>query len=580
MLDRENRQREYYINRVYPILLDKGERVSAVRGDTGGMIGANSRAELAALERLLRGRINRELMNSGVTLVDPDTTYVDAGVRVGAETVLHPLTFLSGETTVGRRCEIGPSSRLVDTRVADDASVTFTVAEGARIGRGADVGPFARLRPGTVLAGGVHVGSYVEIKSSHDRRGHEGAAPVLRGRRRRGPANEPGRGHRHGELRRIRQAPHRDRGRCADRLGYDAGGAGEGRQGAVTGAGSVITKDVPAGSLAVERSEQRTVKGYRKRKDAEHRGSLKGGTVEIITKKRMMLFSGTIHPALGHEIADNLGIPVSEAKLSRFASGEIYFRSEESVRGADVFVVQTHYEPVNEAIMEQLIMIDAMKRASAKRITAVIPYYGYSRQDHKGLSREPISAKLVADLIATAGADRIVSIDLHSGQIQGYFDFPFDHLTALPILSNYLKDEMGLHGERPRGGGARRRPDQDRGEAAAVPARGPRVHVQAPQPHGGAQDRGDGGGRRGRRPPVRPRRRHDRHRQHGREGRRGARVDGRRPDLRGRHPRGAVGQGAAVAGGGADRAGRRDEHRADPRGAPLRQAEGAVAARR
>ncbi|MBA3691023.1 MAG: ribose-phosphate diphosphokinase [Actinobacteria bacterium] len=161
----------------------------------------------------------------------------------------------------------------------------------------------------------------------------------------------------------------------------------------------------------------------------------------------MMLFSGTIHPALGHEIADNLGIPVSEAKLSRFASGEIYFRSEESVRGADVFVVQTHYEPVNEAIMEQLIMIDAMKRASAKRITAVVPYYGYSRQDHKGVSREPISAKLVADLLATAGVDRVVSIDLHSGQIQGYFDCPFDHLTALPILSSYLEDEMGLHGD-------------------------------------------------------------------------------------------------------------------------------------
>jgi ribose-phosphate pyrophosphokinase len=169
--------------------------------------------------------------------------------------------------------------------------------------------------------------------------------------------------------------------------------------------------------------------------------------VEIITKKRMMLFSGTIHPALGHEIADNLGIPVSESTLYRFASGEIYFRSEESVRGADVFVVQTHYEPVNEAIMEQLIMIDAMKRASAKRITAVVPYYGYSRQDHKGVSREPISAKLVADLLATAGVDRVVSIDLHSGQIQGYFDSPFDHLTALPILSGYLEDDLGLRGD-------------------------------------------------------------------------------------------------------------------------------------
>jgi ribose-phosphate pyrophosphokinase len=169
--------------------------------------------------------------------------------------------------------------------------------------------------------------------------------------------------------------------------------------------------------------------------------------VEIITKKRMMLFTGTIHPALGHEIADCLGIPLSESQLRRFASGEIYFRAEESARGADCFVVQTHYEPINEAIMEQLIMIDALKRASAKRISAVVPYYGYSRQDKKAMSREPISAKLVADLLTTAGADRVVSVDLHSGQIQGYFDCPFDHLTALPILSNYLKDDLGLHGD-------------------------------------------------------------------------------------------------------------------------------------
>jgi ribose-phosphate pyrophosphokinase len=169
--------------------------------------------------------------------------------------------------------------------------------------------------------------------------------------------------------------------------------------------------------------------------------------VEIVTKKKMMLFSGTTHPALAAEIADNLGIRVSACRISRFASGEIYVRAEESVRGADVFVVQTHADPVNESVMEQLIMIDAMKRASAKRITAVVPYYGYSRQDKKGLAREPISAKLVADLITKAGADRVISIDLHAGQIQGYFDFPFDHLTALPILSDHLQNTLGLHGE-------------------------------------------------------------------------------------------------------------------------------------
>jgi ribose-phosphate pyrophosphokinase len=167
--------------------------------------------------------------------------------------------------------------------------------------------------------------------------------------------------------------------------------------------------------------------------------------VEIVTTKKLMLFSGTTHPALAKEIADHLGERISPCKISRFASGEIYVRAEDSVRGADVFIVQTHAEPINESIMEQLVMIDAMKRASAKRITAVVPYYGYSRQDKKGLAREPISAKLVADLLTVAGANRVVSVDLHAGQIQGYFDFPFDHLTALPVLTNYLREEHGLY---------------------------------------------------------------------------------------------------------------------------------------
>ncbi|HEV3475157.1 MAG TPA: ribose-phosphate diphosphokinase [Actinomycetota bacterium] len=168
---------------------------------------------------------------------------------------------------------------------------------------------------------------------------------------------------------------------------------------------------------------------------------------EIVTKKRMMLFSGTAHPSLADEISGHLGVELSAAKISRFASGEIYFRADDSVRGCDVFVIQTHADPVNESIMEQLVVIDALKRASAKRITAVVPYYGYSRQDKKALAREPVSAKLVADCISAAGADRVVSVDLHSGQIQGFFDFPFDHLTALPLLAAYLVEERGLRGD-------------------------------------------------------------------------------------------------------------------------------------
>ncbi len=168
---------------------------------------------------------------------------------------------------------------------------------------------------------------------------------------------------------------------------------------------------------------------------------------EIVTKKRMMVFAGTAHPSLAEEIAAHLGVELAEAKISRFASGEIYVRSLESARGCDVFVIQSHADPVNESIMEQLIMIDALKRASAKRITAVVPYYGYSRQDKKSLAREPISAKLLADLVSAAGADRVVAVDLHSGQIQGFFDFPFDHLTALPLLADFLREDMGLEGE-------------------------------------------------------------------------------------------------------------------------------------
>jgi ribose-phosphate pyrophosphokinase len=166
------------------------------------------------------------------------------------------------------------------------------------------------------------------------------------------------------------------------------------------------------------------------------------GIREIVTRKRMMVFAGTCHPVLAQEIAQHLGVHLSEAKISRFASGEIYFRSEESVRGSDAFVIQTHATPINEAIMEQLVMIDALKRASAKRITAVIPYYGYSRQDKKSLSREPISARLLADLLTAAGTNRVISVDLHSGQIQGYFNFPFDHLTALPLLAEYLREDI------------------------------------------------------------------------------------------------------------------------------------------
>jgi ribose-phosphate pyrophosphokinase len=157
-----------------------------------------------------------------------------------------------------------------------------------------------------------------------------------------------------------------------------------------------------------------------------------------VTRKKLMVFAGTSYPELGEEIATGIGVTLGSVKISRFSNGEIYVRFLENVRGADAFVVQTCAEPINDNIMELLIMIDALKRASAKRITAVMPYYGYSRQDKKTLAREPISAHLVADIITAAGANRVISVDLHAGQIQGFFDFPLDHVTAMPFLASYI----------------------------------------------------------------------------------------------------------------------------------------------
>jgi ribose-phosphate pyrophosphokinase len=162
--------------------------------------------------------------------------------------------------------------------------------------------------------------------------------------------------------------------------------------------------------------------------------------MEVMPKRRLELVTGRSHPELAEEIASCLGVTLSETNLRRFADGEIHCRFDASMRGADMFIVQTHSGPVNDSIMEQLIMIDAAKRASAHRITAVCPYYGYSRQDRKATGREPITAKLVADLLSAAGADRVVSVDLHSGQIQGFFDVPVDHLTAAPVLLDYLRE--------------------------------------------------------------------------------------------------------------------------------------------
>lgn len=266
---RDNRQKEHYLNEVLPMLMARGERISAVKVDTGGLMGPNSRADLARLSAVMRARINEAHMDAGVTIVDPALTYIDVGVRIGVDTVVQPLTFLEGDTRIGRGCAIGPSTRIVDSRVGDGVTVEFSVVRSSRVGSRSTVGPYAHLRPGTELAAGAKAGAFVEIKASTvgegskvphlsyvgdatiGKRTNIGAATVT--------VNYDG------------YAKHRTVVEDDVRIGSDTMLVAPVRvgKGAVTGAGSVITKDVPAGALAVERSEQRVVRGYRKRKDAE-----------------------------------------------------------------------------------------------------------------------------------------------------------------------------------------------------------------------------------------------------------------------------------------------------------------------
>src|SRR5688572_7983205 len=173
-------------------------------------------------------------------------------------------------------------------------------------------------------------------------------------------------------------------------------------------------------------------------------GRVRVTAIKITGQKRLVLFSGRANMQLAEEIAAELGSELVHTDARTFANGEIYARYDESVRGCDAFVIQSHTSPINEWLMEQLIMVDALKRASAKRITVVSPFYPYARQDKKGRGREPISARLVADHYKAAGADRIMSVDLHAAQIQGFFDGPVDHLFAMPVLMEHFRNQPDL----------------------------------------------------------------------------------------------------------------------------------------
>ena len=254
-----------------------------------------------------------------------------------------------------------------------------------------------------------------------------------------------------------------------------------------------------------------------------------GRAIALNPQKRLMLFSGRSNPDLAQRIAEQLGIELGHVKLKTFANGETYCRFEESVRGADMFIVQSACDPVDRHLMELLIMINAARLASAKRITAVVPWYFYARQDKKSRPREPITARLVADMLQSAGADRVLTMDLHAGQVQGFFHIPVDHMTAIPLFAQYVRDLESRPADRR--GVARHRPHEARGEVRRDDRRRPRRPEQGAT--GSPRRPRDHGDRRRRRED----RDHDgRHRRHGRNARRRRRgAQGERARSRSTH---------------------------------------------
>ena len=438
----DNAQAEEYLTDTIGILRGDGHPVGTyVAADNTEVQGVNDRVQLSAARRILNDRILETHMRNGVTVVDPASTWVDVTVTIGQDTEIGPQTQIEGATVIG-----------------EGAQITHAVIKDSEVGPGATVGPYAYLRPGVKLGQNAHIGCHVELKKSTVGDGAKVPHLTYVGDATIGARANIGAGTIFANYDGVAKHP--------TEVGDDAFVGSNSvlvapvtvGHGAYAAAGSAVSEDIPSGALGVARGRQRNSDGWVERKRpgtrsaetaAKIRSDNKGELFQVsgmtaASQKKMMLIGGRAYPELATEVAECMGIETAPVRLYDFASGEIMVRFLESVRGCDAFVLQSHTAPINQWIMEQLIMVDALKRASAKRITVVSPFFGYARQDKKSRGREPISARLVADLFATAGADRLMAVDLHTSQIQGFFDGPVDHLFALPILAGYLENKLDL----------------------------------------------------------------------------------------------------------------------------------------
>ena len=520
-----------------PLIRASGLGIAAYRSpDPGVNLGVNDRVDLARATEEARRRILEAHMRDGVTVLDPRSTWIDADVELAPDVTIAPGTMLRGATSVGSGSVIGPMTTLLDARLGERVTVPHSYLTQCEVADGASIGPFAYLRPDAKLGQDSKAGAFVEIKNSQIGEGAKVPHLSYVGDAEIGAGSNLGAGTITANYDGFRK--HRTKvGRDA-KLGVDTALVApvEVGDGAYTGAGSVITEDVPAGALGHIAGRSGERRGVRRAQGQGVRiGSGLGvgeeglvSTVEERTQpisaitqdytKRLMVFGGRASMELAANIARHLDVDLGDVTLKTFSNGEVYCRYEQSIRGADVFLVQSTAAndaagmTPNDALMELLTMIDAAQGASAHRIIAVMPWYGYARQDKKSAPREPISARIVAKALESVGVDRVLTMDLHAGQVQGFFDVP-----AGPHDRDADADPVRLRPRVRRGAGdrlARRRPRED--GAQLRPPR--RLHLGrdgegAPRPPG-RRDRLRGRRRAGQ--DGRARRRHDRHRRHAR----------------------------------------------------------------
>ena len=497
---------------------------------------------------------------------------------------------------------IGPDTTLKDCEIGRGARVVRTHGELAVIGDEATVGPFAYLRPGTQLGVAGKIGTFVETKNAQIADGAKVPHLSYVGDAEIGEGSNIGAGTIFANYDGVEK--HRTKVGKQARTGSNNTFVApvEIGDGAGTAGGTVVRRDVPPGCPRRQRwaaaqprglgtppagrdraggrgGECRTGRGrigltYESMPDSVSRSSSVTG-MKKTTEKNLMVFSGRAHPALSGEVADLLGTALVPTSAYQFANSETYVRYEESVRGCDAFVIQSHTAPINEWIMEHLIMVDALKRASAKRITVVMPFYGYARQDKKHRGREPITARLMADLFKTAGANRLITVDLHADQVQGFFDGPVDHLMALPILADHVWDKYRDQPLAVVSPDAGRIKVAERWSARLGGAPLAFIHKtrRTDRPNEAVANRvvGDVIG-----PALRAGRRHDRHRRHHRQGERGADGRRRRGRRRRRDPRDPLRPGGRPAEELPGAGGRRHQHAAAGAGPRVRQADPAL----